>query len=69
MNCYCNKLSLRNEDTKCVHTLHGQYMRKVAHVLTFFFPMFPLIPLKTTENLWFSDVFRGIKREHWEEKG
>ena len=20
------------------------------------------------KNLWFSDVFRGIKREHWEEK-
>ena len=28
-----------------------------------------LTPLKTLENLWFSDVFRGIKREHWEEKG
>ena len=22
-----------------------------------------LIPLKTSENLWFSDIFRGIKRE------
>ena len=28
-----------------------------------------LIPLKTSENLWFSDVFRGIKSEHWEEMG
>ena len=29
--------------------------------------MFPFIyPL---ENLWFSDVFRGIKREHWPEIG
>ena len=28
-----------------------------------------LTPLKTSENLWFSDVFRGIKREHWEGKG
>ena len=28
-----------------------------------------LIPLKTSENQKFSDVFRGIKREHWEEKG
>ena len=27
-----------------------------------------LIPLKTSENLWFSDVSRGIKRKHWEEK-
>ena len=26
-------------------------------------------PLKTSENLWFSDVLRGIKRGHWEEKG
>ena len=28
-----------------------------------------LYPLKTPENRNFSDVFRGIKREHWEEKG
>ena len=27
-----------------------------------------LMPLKT-EKLWFSDVFRGIKTEHWDEKG
>ena len=27
-----------------------------------------LIPLKTSENFWFSDVSRGIKREHWKEK-
>ena len=27
-----------------------------------------LITLKTV-NLWFSDVFRGTKKEHWEEKG
>ena len=25
----------------------------------------PLIPQKTSENLWFSDIFRGIKRENW----
>ena len=25
-----------------------------------------LIPLKTSENLWFSNVFRRIKWEHWE---
>ena len=30
--------------------------------------MSPLIPLKTSENFWFSDVSRGIKREHWKEK-
>ena len=34
-------------------------------VLTLIFPMFPFDP---PENPWFSDVFRGIKREHWEEK-
>ena len=33
------------------------------------FPNFPFDPPKTSENLWFSDVFRGIKREHWEEMG
>ena len=31
--------------------------------------MFPLDPPEISENLWFSDIFRGIKREHWEEKG
>ena len=28
-----------------------------------------LTPLKTSENQRFFDVFRGIKREYWEEKG
>ena len=29
-----------------------------------------LYPLKTSENLWFSDVFRGyIRMEHWPEMG
>ena len=28
-----------------------------------------LISLKISENQKFSDVFRGIKKEHWEEKG
>ena len=36
-----------------------------------FRPNVPLIPLKTLEiiwfSLWFSDVFREIKRENWEE--
>ena len=27
------------------------------------------IPLKTWGNLWFSDIFRGIKKEHWEKMG
>ena len=31
--------------------------------LTLFFQCFLLISLKTSENLWFSDVFMGIKRE------
>ena len=33
-----------------------------------FFPCPLLIHLKTSENVWFSDVFRGIKKEHLEEK-
>ena len=24
-----------------------------------------IYPLKISENLWFSDVFRGIERDHW----
>ena len=27
-----------------------------------------LIPLKTSENQRFSDIFRGIKREHWKRR-
>ena len=38
---------------------------KSAIILTFFFPVFPFDP---PENIRFSDVFRGIKREHWEKK-
>ena len=25
--------------------------------------------LKTSENLWFSDVFKGIERDQWQEMG
>ena len=28
-----------------------------------------LYPRKMSKNFWFSDVFRGIKIEHWREKG
>ena len=32
--------------------------------------LFFLYPLKTTEKLWFSNVFRaGIETEQWHEKG
>ena len=31
--------------------------------------MLPLGPLKTSENERFSDVFKGIIRERYEEKG
>ena len=41
----------------------------IAYQLTHFFPMSPFDPLKTSENQRFSDVFRGTKTEHWEEKG
>ena len=27
-----------------------------------------MVPLKTSENFWYFDVFKGIKREHSEEK-
>lgn len=27
------------------------------------------LPLKRLESVWFSKVFRGIKREHWQEMG
>ena len=40
---------------------------KLTLVLTPFFQFSFLIHLKT-ENQRFSDVFRMIKREHWEEK-
>ena len=26
-------------------------------------------PLKTSENLWFSDIFRGVERDQWHEMG
>ena len=40
----------------------------VAYVaLSLFFSMFPFDPPE--KNFWFSDVFTGIKREHWKEKG
>ena len=35
--------------------------------LTLFIPMFPVDPPENIRKPWFSDVFRGIKKEHWEE--
>ena len=58
-----NKCENKN---KLIFSLHPRSGREG---LTLFFPISLLIPLKTSENLWFSNVFRGIKREHWEEKG
>ena len=26
-------------------------------------------PLKTSENLWFSDIFRSVERDQWHEMG
>ena len=40
----------------------------ICNTATLYFPMIPFDPLKTSENLWFSDVFKGIKKEPWEEK-
>ena len=36
--------------------------------LTLYFPMFPFDPPENIRNQRFSDVFRRIKREHWEVK-
>ena len=36
--------------------------------LTIFYPIFSFDPPANIRNLWFFDVFRGIKKEHWEEK-
>ena len=35
----------------------------------FHFNVLFLYPLKTSENLWFSDVFRGIETGHWRKMG
>ena len=41
----------------------------IAHlqvVIKPFWSSVPFVyPLKTSENLWFSDVFRGIGMQHW----
>ena len=37
-------------------------------ILTVFFPMLPFDPHENRKQR-FSDVFRTIKRDHWEEKG
>ena len=37
-------------------------------VLTLFFPMFPLDPPENRKQKRFYDVFRGVKRKHWEGK-
>ena len=37
-------------------------------MLNLFFPKFSIDSSGTSENLWFSDVFRGIKRELWRER-
>ena len=40
----------------------------LSKVMILFFPMFPFDSPETLESIWFSDVFRGIKRKNWEEK-
>ena len=52
-----------------LHLLLGVASKFVkTRSLTFFSQYSLLIPLGISENLWFSDVSRGIKREHWEER-
>ena len=45
--------------------------RYIKHVLldSFYVTGLYLYPLKTSEKLWFSDVFRGYGRDHWLEMG
>ena len=60
---YCNLLEI------CVTVLtHSMplvsfYMRQLIFVLTHFIPLVTLYSLKTSENHWFSDVFKGIERD------
>ena len=46
--------------------LRARYMHGCNRARSLWRPVLPA--LKTSENLWFS-VFRGIKKEHWKEKG
>ena len=55
--------------TRSECTLDGELAFENSDILSLSSQFSLLIPLKTSENLWFSDVFRGIKMEHWEEKG
>ena len=38
-----------------------------TRLLTYLNSFLPNVPFsqKTSENLWFSDVFKGIKKKHW----
>ena len=57
-----------NNDYKSLINKLKNIVFNMSPCLTLFFTCSLLIPLKTSENQKFSDVFRGIKRENWEEK-
>ena len=54
-------------------TEHEQMTASGLQSSSCFNPFFPsvifLTPLKISENLWFTDVFRVIERDHWHEMG
>ena len=72
----CNEFYAENEPVFGKSSI--SWYKFPNHILTLSFPMFPfdlaentqksMAFRKTSENQWFSDVFRRIKREHWEEK-
>ena len=43
--------------------------RSFKLLLTLFSPIFPFDSPENIKNQRFSDVFKEIKKEHWEEKG
>ena len=62
----CYSLSNR---IRCSLSIFPPFLYFFPLSLTHFCPMSFLYPLKTSENLWISDVFRGIVMWHWAKMG
>ena len=62
---------LKVDICKCLCPLNfhfAEWDSNLYHLmLTLFFPILPFDAPE--ENVWFPDVFRGIKRKYWEENG
>ena len=50
-------------------TKNEVFISDIIVILTHFFPMYLFDPPEKSESQRFSDVFKGIKREYWEEMG